>query len=89
MGLQAYESDRLEKANRVVRASRENGPDEVLEIVRRRCPEDAGDIHAHVAMEELQAVIDEFKEAAGFGVETLNSRPSYNPNQKRRPEGRP
>ena len=87
-GLMDYEADRLEKANRVVRASRENGPDEVLEIVRRRCPEDAADIHDYVPHDELQAVIDDFKEAAGFGVNTLNARPSYNLDEKRRPEGR-
>ena len=77
-GLRAYEEDRLDKANRVVRASRENGPDEVLEIARKRFPEDAENIDDYVPRAELQAVIDEFKEAAGFGVETLNARPSYN-----------
>ena len=77
-GLRAYEADRLKKANKVVRSSRENGPDEVLEIARERCPEGATNINDYVSQQELQAVIDEFKEAAGFGIETLNSRPSYN-----------
>ncbi len=76
-GLQAYEADRLERANAVVRASRQNGPDEVLEIVKRRCPPGAADIHAHVPLAELQQVIDDFKERAGFGLHTLNSRRSY------------
>lgn len=76
-GLRAYEADRLAKANEVVRASRQNGPDEVLEIVKRRCPEGANDIHKYAPLAELQAVIDEFKERAGFGVETLNALPSY------------
>ena len=52
-------ADRLERANAVVRASRQNGPDEVLEIVKRRCPPGAADIHAHVPLAELQQVIDE------------------------------
>lgn len=77
-GLQAYEADRLETANATVRASRENGPDEVLEIARAKCPEGAENIHDYVSVEELQAVIDDFKEKTGFGIETLNSRPSYN-----------
>lgn len=77
-GLQAYEADRLEKANDVVRASRQNGPDEVLEIVAARCPEGATNIHDFVPLEELQTVIDEFKQVSGFHVDTLNARPSYN-----------
>jgi len=76
-GLKAYEADRLEKANDVVRASRENGPDEVLEIVCERCPEGAKNIYDYVPLEELQGVIDTFKERAGFGVESLNARKSY------------
>jgi 2-polyprenyl-6-methoxyphenol hydroxylase-like FAD-dependent oxidoreductase len=75
--LQAYQADRLPKANGVVLASRRNGPDEVLEIVAARCPDGATNIHDFVPREELQAVIDDFKHAAGFNVETLNSQPSY------------
>jgi 2-polyprenyl-6-methoxyphenol hydroxylase-like FAD-dependent oxidoreductase len=77
-GLKAYEADRLEKANATVRASRENGPDEVLEIAHRKCPEGATNIGDYVSQGELQAVIDDFKERTGFGVATLNARPSYN-----------
>ncbi len=76
-GLQAYEADRLPKANQVVLASRRNGPDEVLEIVRHECPEDADNIHDYVSKDRLQSVIDEFKERSGFAIETLNSSPSY------------
>lgn len=77
VALKAYEADRLPRANRVVQASRENGPDEVLEIVAARCPDGCSNIHDFVPLEELQAVIEEFKQVAGFQVETLNSRPSY------------
>ncbi len=76
-GLQAYEADRLKKANQLVLASRKNGPDEVLEIVRNECPEDAEAIHDYVSRDRLQSVIDEFKERAGFGTEALNNSPSY------------
>ena len=75
--LKAYEADRLPKANRVVLASRENGPDEVLELVRNECPEDADNIHDHVSKDRLQSVIDEFKSRSGFAIETLNNSPSY------------
>ncbi len=77
--LQAYEADRLPKANEVIRASRENGPDEVLEIVKARCPKGARNIHDYVPLSELQTLLDDFKEKTGFGVATLNSRPSYQP----------
>ncbi|MEO0411129.1 MAG: flavin-dependent oxidoreductase [Pseudomonadota bacterium] len=76
-GLKAYEADRLPTANATVRSSRENGPDEVLEIVHQRCPPGTTDVHAHVPLSELQTVIDTFKERTGFGVETLNARHSY------------
>ena len=76
-GLKAYEKDRLLKANRVVMASRQNGPDEVLEIVKQECPEDAEDIFQFVDKERLQKVIDEFKERSGFGIETLNNLGTY------------
>ena len=76
-GLKAYEADRLPKANRVVLASRENGPDEVLEMVRNECPEDADDIHDYVGKERLQSVIDDFRQRSGFAIETLNNSPSY------------
>ena len=78
-GLKTYEADRLPKANRVVLASRENGPDEVLEIVRNECPDDAENVHDHVSEARLQSVIDEFKTRSGFAVETLNNSPSYAP----------
>ena len=76
-GLKAFETDRLPKANRVVLASRENGPDEVLEIVRNECPDDADNIHDHVSEARLQSVIDEFRTRSGFAIETLNNSPSY------------
>ena len=76
-GLRAYEADRLPTANATVRASRAEGPDRVLEMVRERCPDGAANIHDYVSREELQAVIDDFKENTGFGIETLNSRHSY------------
>lgn len=76
-GLKAYEADRLPKTNRVVLASRKNGPDEVLEIVRNECPDDADNIHDYVGMNRLQAVIDDFKQRSGFAVDTLNNTPSY------------
>ncbi|MEM7570164.1 MAG: FAD-dependent monooxygenase [Pseudomonadota bacterium] len=76
-GLKAYEADRLPTANATVVSSRQNGPDEVLEIVHNRCPPGTQNIHDIVPMEELQAVIDDFKAKTGFATDTLNARPSY------------
>ena len=75
--LRAYEQDRLPKANQVVIASRQNGPDEVLEIVNDECPEDADDIYQYVERERLQAVIDDFKDRSGFNIDTLNNLDTY------------
>ncbi len=76
-GLKAYEDDRLLKANQVVMASRQNGPDEVLEIVKEECPEDAEDISQFVDKERLQTIIDDFKERSGFAIDTLNNLRTY------------
>jgi 2-polyprenyl-6-methoxyphenol hydroxylase-like FAD-dependent oxidoreductase len=76
-GLKAYEDDRLKKANQVVLASRQNGPDEVLEIVKEECPEDAEDIFLHVDKARLEKIIDDFKERSGFGIDALNNLPAY------------
>lgn len=75
--LAAYEQDRLKKANQVVIASRQNGPDEVLEIVNNECPEDADDIYQYVDKQRLQAVIDDFKDRSGFNIDTLNNLATY------------
>jgi len=76
-GLKAYEDDRLKKANQVVLASRQNGPDEVLEIVKEECPEDAEDIFLHVDKARLEKIIDDFKKRSGFGIDALNNLPAY------------
>lgn len=78
-GLKAYEADRLPKANQVVLASRQRGPDEVLEIARHECPDDAVNVNDHVDHARLQAVIDAFKERTGFAIDKLNKLPSYDP----------
>lgn len=76
-GLKSYEADRLPKANQVVLASRQNGPDEVLEIVKEECPENAEDIYQHVPLSRLEKVIDNFKQRSGFAIETLNNLDAY------------
>ena len=75
--LKAFEDDRLPRANQVVIASRQNGPDEVLEIVKDECPEDVEDIYQYVEKERLQSVIDAFKERSGFAIDVLNNSRSY------------
>lgn len=76
-GLIDYEDDRLEKANRVVEASRRNGPDEVLEIALKNCPADVEYVQDYVSQRELQQIIDEFKETTGASPEQVNNFPSY------------
>ena len=76
-GLMDYEDERLEKANRVVLASRANGPDQVLEIAREQCPEDAEYVHDYIPQQNLQQIINTFKLATGATPDVLNSAPSY------------
>ena len=76
-GLKDYEADRLEKANKVVIASRNNGPDEVLEVVRNECDEEIDDIYQQIDRSRIESIITNFKELSGFGIDTLNNSRTY------------
>ncbi|MCF7981932.1 MAG: flavin-dependent oxidoreductase [Pseudomonadales bacterium] len=77
-GLMDYEDERLEKANRVVNASRVNSPDQVLAIAHDRCPENVEYVHDYVPLSEFQEIITNFQKVTGSTLEEVNNPSPYN-----------
>lgn len=75
--LKAYEAERLPPTAQVVRSNREFGPEQVLRVVDERCPGDVPNINDYVPVAEMDEIAKRYKLIAGFEVETLNNRRSY------------
>lgn len=74
--LAAYEAARRPATAAIVTANRQNGPEQVMQLVELRAPDGFDDIDAVVSSAEREATAQGYKRIAGFEVETLNSRPS-------------
>lgn len=69
--LTAYEAARLPPTAAIVRANRGNGPDQVLELAEERAPQGFQNIEDVVSRAELEAVAAQYKQTAGFDIETV------------------
>jgi 2-polyprenyl-6-methoxyphenol hydroxylase-like FAD-dependent oxidoreductase len=69
--LRRYEDERLEPTSAIVRANRQNGPDEVLQIVEERAPDGFDDLHDAISHSELEEIAQRYKQVAGFDRERL------------------
>jgi 2-polyprenyl-6-methoxyphenol hydroxylase-like FAD-dependent oxidoreductase len=76
-GLAAYQAARRETTAALVLANREMGPERVLRIVEERAPEGFDRIETVMSRAELEAIAQGYKATAGFDVEGLNTRPSW------------
>jgi 2-polyprenyl-6-methoxyphenol hydroxylase-like FAD-dependent oxidoreductase len=76
-GLRAYESERLPPMREIATQNRTLGPEVVMEIVEERAPDGFDHVHDVLSAHELQERADAFKKLAGFAVESLNNRSSY------------
>ncbi|MBH0116693.1 flavin-dependent oxidoreductase [Salinibacterium sp. NG253] len=74
--LHAYEHDRLPATAKITLSNRSLGPERVMQLAYERAPQGFTDIHDVVSDEELTAIADEYKRAAGFNPQLLNERPS-------------
>ena len=72
--LHAYEAERRPATAAIVLANRQNGPDEVLEIVERRAPDGFARIEDVLSADELARVAAAYKRLAGFDKDALNER---------------
>ncbi|GAA4467016.1 flavin-dependent oxidoreductase [Nibrella saemangeumensis] len=70
--LERYERERLPATARVVLQNRQKGPDQILDMMEEAAPDGFNDPNDAVPYEELKAVMDRYRQIAGFDKETLN-----------------
>lgn len=74
--LDAYEAQRLPATARVSLSNRAAGPERAMEIVAERAPNGFDRLDDVISQDELAAISDEYRRAAGFDPTVLNDRPS-------------
>lgn len=74
--LQEYERVRLPSTAELTLSNRSLGPERVMQLAYDRAPDGFADIHDVVSAEELAAIADQYKRAAGFNPQLLNERPT-------------
>jgi 2-polyprenyl-6-methoxyphenol hydroxylase-like FAD-dependent oxidoreductase len=77
-GLAGYESLRRPETAALVLSNRAMGPERVMAIVEQRAPKGFKRIEDVLTKEELDAIAHDYKRIAGFQVEELNTRRSWN-----------
>lgn len=85
--LAAYETDRRPATERLLGLTRQTGPERVMQIARERAPEGFADVHDVISADELAAIANEYKVAAGFHPEQLNARSSLSVRRAPAPGG--
>ncbi len=75
--LRHYERERMDAMNGMILRNRRLGPETVMQLAEERAPDGFSDISAVLGADELKEASISFKRAAGFDVETVNTRPSY------------
>ena len=61
-----YEDARREATGEIVRSNRQNGPEQVMQIVEERAPDGFEDLDTVISRSELQEIADRYKRVAGF-----------------------
>ncbi|WP_416899531.1 MAG: flavin-dependent oxidoreductase [Minwuia sp.] len=77
--LAAYDAERRPPTSAIVLANRGNGPEQGMQMVEERAPDGFRDIHDVMDPAELADIAARYKTTAGFDVDTLNGRPSFDP----------
>ena len=75
--MRQYERERMDAMNGMILRNRRLGPETVMQLAEERAPDGFSDITAVLSAEELKEASVSFKRAAGFDIETVNTRPSY------------
>jgi 2-polyprenyl-6-methoxyphenol hydroxylase-like FAD-dependent oxidoreductase len=71
-----YQDQRIAAMNDIILRNRNLGLESILQTAEERAPGGFADIHDVLSQEELEHTAESFKKAAGFDVETVNSRES-------------
>ena len=77
--LAAYEAERLPATATLLELTRAEGPDAVMQRVEERAPDGFDDLEKVLPLAEREAIAARYKQAAGFDMQTLNSKPSLTP----------
>jgi 2-polyprenyl-6-methoxyphenol hydroxylase-like FAD-dependent oxidoreductase len=75
--LTRYQDARIAAMNDMIIRNRNLGLETVLQIAEERAPQGFKQISEVLSREELESTAAGFKKAAGFDVETVNSRSSF------------
>jgi 5-methylphenazine-1-carboxylate 1-monooxygenase len=72
-----YQDQRIAAMNAMIIRNRNFGPETVMQLAEERAPDGFADIGDVLSRDELENAAASFKQAAGFDVETVNSRDSH------------
>ena len=72
-----YQDQRIAAMNDMIIRNRNLGLETVLQIAEERAPDGFAHIPDVLSQDELESTAVSFKKAAGFDVETVNSRKSF------------
>jgi 5-methylphenazine-1-carboxylate 1-monooxygenase len=75
--LTRYQNERIAAMNDMIVRNRNLGLESILQTAEERAPDGFKHIHDVLSQEELEHTAASFKKAAGFDVETVNSRHSF------------
>jgi 5-methylphenazine-1-carboxylate 1-monooxygenase len=75
--LSRYQDQRIAAMNDMVIRNRNLGLESILQMAEERAPGGFVHIHDVLSQQELEDTAESFKKAAGFDVETVNSRESF------------
>ena len=75
--LTRYQDQRIAAMNDMIIRNRNLGLESILQTAEERAPAGFKHIHDVLSQEELEHTAESFKKAAGFDVETVNSRESF------------
>jgi hypothetical protein len=75
--LARYQDQRIAAMNDMIARNRNLGLETILQIAEERAPNGFAHIHDVLTQDELETTALNFKKAAAFDVETVNSRVSF------------
>jgi 2-polyprenyl-6-methoxyphenol hydroxylase-like FAD-dependent oxidoreductase len=70
--LQNYDAERVPATAKVVLQNRQKGPDFIMDLMEERFPD--GFSEDEVPQEELEQIINQYKQVAGFDIQSLNAK---------------
>ena len=72
--LQQYERARLQPTARIVLSNRQQGPEQVMQLVEERAPTGFTHLHEVISQAELEEIANRYKQIAGLSREELNAK---------------